>query len=497
MIILSGDDLNVNKLYRISVLKEKIEISESAKNNVLRSRKSLEKIISSGNEIYGVTTGFGSLLNRHVDEKLELQKNLIRSHSSGTGKYLKPEYVRAVMSVRLNSLLKGFSGVSIDLIDRLIFMLNNDIIPIVPEYGSVGASGDLAPLAHIGLAIMGEGPVLYKNDVRDSNEVFRIFNIEKYEFKEKEGVALINGTSMITGILGIELYRSMNLIKHALISSMMAFEALSGTDKAYREWAIASRPHNGQITIADNLRFILKDSEIVKNANKIKIQDAYTLRCIPQVYGAVLDAIKYSINVANTEMNSATDNPLVYNDDYISTGNFHGEPVALAADFSAIALTDLGNMIERRIARLVDTNLSGLPPFLVNNYGINSGYMIPQYTAAALCNMNKILSHPASADSIPTSANQEDHVSMGANSALKLIKIRENIESIIAIEYLIAAQALEFKKYNTSNFIDMVYKKIRSRIDQLENDRPPYIDIEKILEMMNNDLMEFINSIRI
>lgn len=489
MIYIDGNSLSIEDIIAVVDGGEKAEIADSALNQIRKSKKSLMKILESGKPVYGVNTGFGSLLNVNVEKHniVQLQINLIRSHSAGTGKPLDERTVKAIMLIRANTLAKGYSGVSEDLLHFILFMINENIIPVVPRYGSVGASGDLAPLAHIGLAIMGEGDVFYNGKRMNSGEVFKKLGKKPYSYAEKEGVALINGTSVICGILALEIKKSERLVSEALGSFSLAFEGLSGTDRAFTEWALASRPHEGQQIIGKSLRNLFKDSAIVENARKTKVQDAYSLRCTPQVYGAVLDTIEYVRKVLSTEINSATDNPLLLDNDYISTGNFHGEPVAMASDFLAIAMTDFGNMIERRLARLVDTNLSGLPPFLVDDYGLNSGYMIPQYTAAALCNVNKTLAHPNSADTIPTSANQEDHVSMGTNAALKLVDINRNVEAIIAIEYLLGAQSLEFRKLEPSKATMAIYNKIRTIVKPLDRDRPSTGDIDAICSMMETE----------
>lgn len=493
MISLDGNSLTIEDVFSISKENEKVKISEDARSRILESRKSLEKIISGKNVVYGVNTGFGSLLNVAVskDKIIELQKNLIRSHASGVGEPFSEEHVRAMMTVRANTLSKGFSAVRVELVEMITEFLNRQIHPVVPRYGSVGASGDLAPLAHIALAMMGEGEVIYKGKKRTSAELLAELGMKAYEFTEKEGVAFINGTSTITGILSLELKRSFDFLKNSVVSSAMSFEGLRGTIKAFEEWAIGTRPHRGQVMIAENLRKILGDSKIVERSSAEKVQDAYSLRCIPQVYGAVLDTLNYAKSVLTTELNSATDNPLINGDDYVSAGNFHGEPVALVSDFVAIALTDLGNMIERRIARMVDHDLSGLPPFLIEDPGYNSGYMIPQYTAAALCNRNKVLCYPSTADSIPTSANQEDHVSMGANSVIKLIEVVGNLRELISIEFLLASQSLEFSSEEPSSVIRRVYRTIREKVPALTQDRPPYKDIARISRMIDaNELLD-------
>ncbi len=486
MVVIDGNSMTVDDVYEIAVNGEKIELSSVAKKKVREERDRFEKLIDSDKTIYGVNTGFGSLLNVRIgrDMEKELQKNLIRSHSAGYGEFLDRTYVRAIMAVRANTLSKGYSAVTEDMLSMLMEMVNRDVIPAVPRFGSVGASGDLAPLAHIGLAMMGEGYAFYSGKKYPSSDALRLAGLKPYEFKEKEGVALINGTSMMAGILSILVKKSYDLIENAILSALLSFEGLNGTSKAFSSWIVESRPHHGQIYVAKKLMELTEGSDIVKKSNETKVQDAYTLRCIPQVYGAVIDTVNYVKNVVNVEINSATDNPLFNGEDVVSGGNFHGEPVALVSDFLAIALTDMGNMIERRIARLVDHNLSGLPPFLVENSGINSGYMIPQYTAAALCNRNKTLSYPSSADSIPTSANQEDHVSMGANSVIKLSEIVENLKGIISIEFLLGSQSLEFSSKKFSINTDRVYRKIREKVPPLTADRPSMDDISVIADMI-------------
>ncbi len=489
MITIDGSSLTVEEVFRVAEKREQVTIASEALRAVEKSHDDLMELASGGRKIYGVNTGFGSLLNVSVSEKdmKKLQSNLIRSHSAGFGDPMPETHVRAMMLVRANSLIKGFSGVRKELVVTLVRLINNGFYPYVPTFGSVGASGDLAPLAQLALAMMGEGEVLDEGGLRrPSSDFLEMIRVRPYHFQEKEGVAFINGTSTISGILAVELHRSYSVFRSALLSSAISFEALRGTSKAFTKWAIATRPHPGQQFVAEAMRNLIEGSMNVIKSDREKVQDPYTLRCIPQVYGAVLDTLNYVNEVLTREINSVTDNPLVYEEEYVSVGNFHGEPVAFAADFLAIAMTDLGNMIERRIARLTDTNLSGLPPFLVRNSGLNSGYMIPQYTAAALCNRNKTLANPSSADSIPTSANQEDHVSMGANGAIKVWEIVRNLEGIVAIEFLLGAQALEFVQERFSPKVEKAWKIIRSAVQPLMEDRPPYADIEKIIEIMRS-----------
>ncbi|MHB1470701.1 MAG: histidine ammonia-lyase [Thermoplasmataceae archaeon] len=488
MIFIDGNNLKIEDVYAVAVKNEKIGISDEVVKCVVKSQKKLKELVNKGGVIYGVNTGFGSLLNVRISQSdvLDLQKNLIRSHSSGTGHPLEREYVRAMMVVRLNSLCKGYSAVSPELIAHAMEFINRDITPFVPRYGSVGASGDLAPLAHVALTLMGEGEVFFNGKIMAASQALEETGLNPYSFLEKEGVAFINGTSTISGILAVNLHRSMDVLRNAILSAAISFEGLKGTRRAYTPWAVESRPHKGQIAIARNFLKLIDGSRIIEKSTKDKVQDPYSLRCIPQVYGAVLDTLKYAQSVLTTEINSATDNPLVGDDEVISVGNFHGEPVALVSDFVAIAMTDLGNMIERRLARITDENLSGLPPFLVENSGLNSGYMIPQYTAAALCNRNKTLCFPSSADSIPTSANQEDHVSMGTNAAIKLSEIVENVKQIVSVEFLLGSQSLEFASDEPSPVVRKLYTEIRKKVARLTADRPPYTDIQTLSRMIDD-----------
>lgn len=488
MITISGDSLSLEQVYDVAVKRDEVALSDEAVRKITISRNRLLDKLKEGKAIYGVNTGFGSLLNVSIPaEKIkQLQVNLIRSHSSGVGEPMPEEHVRAIMLIRANNLSKGFSGVRVELVRTILKMLNAGVHPVVPRYGSVGASGDLAPLAHIALTLTGEGEVFYKGRRRESKDVLKELSIESVEFVEKEGVAFINGTSAISGILAVELYRAFDVFRNSVLSASLSFEGLGGTDRALRDWVMNIRPHRGQKLVAESMRGLLEGSEIIRNSSQTKVQDAYSLRCIPQVHGAVFDTLQYALSVLTTEMNSATDNPLVGEDEIISAGNFHGEPVGLICDFLAIALTDLGNIAERRIARIVDSSLSGLPPFLVADSGYNSGYMIPQYTAAALCNRNKTLSMPSTADNIPTSANQEDHVSMGTNAAIKLSEIVSNLKRIVAIEYLLGAQSLEFADSLPSRSTAATHSMIRDSIPPLEQDRANSPDIEKIVEMMEH-----------
>lgn len=483
---IDGENLKLRDFYNVVFKGFRVSLSDKAKENIVKSRESLERLLNSGKKIYGVNTGFGSLLTTSVEPKdaVSLQLNLIRSHSAGSGEPLSLQHVLGILLVRANSLSRGYSGVSIDLINKILEFINRRVHIFIPRYGSVGASGDLAPLSHACLAIIGEGEIIDNGKRVKSSEWFKKNEMEQYKLKEKEAISFINGTSYITGVGMVELIRAKENLDLATSSALMSMDALSATKKAFTEWAVRSRKQEGQTKIASFLFDKLSTSKSTDEADRLKIQDAYSIRCTPQVYGAVLDTIQYVTQVLENEMNSTTDNPLIKDEEYVSCGNFHGEPVALVCDFLAIALTDLGNMIERRIARISDNNLSGLPPFLVNNSGINSGFMIAQYNVAALCNRNKMLSWPNSADSIPTCANQEDHVSMGANSAIKLEEINKNLKTIIATEFLMATQAIDLSGKGHSEETYRMHDIIRKYIPFLENDRPIYKDIEKMQNLM-------------
>ena len=497
IIEIDGFNLNLEKYQDIVLNKKRVGISDKARTNIQKSRVSLEKLIASGKNIYGVNTGFGSLLNRKIrpEEERQLQVNLIRSHSAGFGKPLSEEKVRGIMLVRANSLCRGQSGCTVELVQKIMDFLNSGICPYVPEFGSVGSSGDLAPLSHIMLAMMGEGEILDNGIRKNASTVLKEKHIKPYELREKEALAFNNGTAAITGIGMLELIRAKNNLALATGSAILSMEALGATRKAFTPWVLKARDQPGQAKIGNALYTRLGGSASIEEGDRSRIQDAYTIRCTPQVFGAVLDTINYVESVLVREMNSTTDNPLINDEEYISAGNFHGEPVALVCDFLAIALTDLGNMIERRIARITDENLSGLDAFLVRNSGLNSGFMIAQYTTAALCNRNKILVYPGSADTIPTCANQEDHVSMGANSANKLSEINDNLNRIISTEYVLAIQGMDLKNSKYSEFSERIRRETRKYISFLEQDRPIYRDMDRMQEVMNGFEMDIYRDI--
>ena len=489
MIILTGNDLTLDQVVQVSDRMEKVVISKGAVNRIKSSRERIDKLITAGKPIYGVTTGFGDLISERIDlDKInELQTNLIRSHSSGFGKPLDTRTVRAMMLVRANSLSKGYSGVRLELIQSLLDMLNSNVIPYIPEKGSVGSSGDLSPLAHLALALIGEGRFIEKGKIVEAEKVFSKVELKPISLEAKEGISLINGTSYMLANLSLGLYDSLNLFKHSIIAAGMSMHLLSATEKALDCGLFEARPFAEQGIVASALRSFVEGSERIRNGTESKVQDAYSLRCIPTVLGSVLQTMNYVKGIVDIELNSATDNPLVLKE--ITSGcNFHGEPLALAADYLSIALTELGNISERRVFRALDKSLSGLAPFLADRPGVESGLMIPQYVSAALCNENKVLAYPSSADNIPTSANQEDHNSMGGTSTRKMREIVNNVKGIIAIEMLTAYRGME--KYGVSGKnLNTAFSIMNDTIGEFKGDMETTTLIEKITTMMNSNKM--------
>ncbi len=491
MIKINGNSLTLEDVVKITRNHEKVKIDPNAIDKIKRSQKYVEKILNTNKVVYGINTGVGELANKLISQSeiSQMQKNIIRSHSAGVGEPFSEEIVRGIILLRANALAKGYSGVRLELIQLLLELLNNKIYPYIPSQGSVGASGDLAPLSHLALVLIGEGECIQNGERIDSKEILEKKNISHIELCPKEGLALINGTQIMSSIACKVIADSEMLIKNAQIASGMSLEALKGTAKAFDEKIHAVRPHKGQIRCAKNMREIIKDSEIIKShVNCEKVQDAYTLRCIPQVYGAILDTIEFTKNTINVEINSATDNPLIFSEEneVISGGNFHGEPIAFAMDFLGIALSEIANISERTIDRMVNPHVSGLPPFLTEKSGLNSGMMIAQYTAAALVSENKVLAHPASVDSIPTSAGQEDHVSMGPIAARHCSDILKNVQNVIAIEILCAAQGIDFQEFSPGIGVKLAHKFIRENIKHLDDDRILYKDIEILNKLVIN-----------
>ncbi|MEM3616634.1 MAG: histidine ammonia-lyase [Candidatus Bathyarchaeia archaeon] len=491
---INGETLTIEDVVKVAYNKARVVIPEKVKGRVKACREFLEKLLEKGEVIYGVNTGFGALsgakISRH--ELKQLQTNLIRSHAAGVGKPLSTEVVRATMLLRANTLAKGYSGIRLETLETLVEMLNRGVHPIIPEKGSVGASGDLAPLSHMVLVLMGEGEAEYKSEVMSGREAMEKAGIKPIQLEAKEGIALNNGTQLMTAIAAITVHRAENLIKTAEVAAALTMEALLGVSDTLDEKIHQARPHAGQGVTAKNMRWLISGSKLIQTGKEAmakigRLHDPYSLRCTPQVLGAVRDAIAYARKVVEIELNSATDNPLVFPEtgECLSGGNFHGQPIALAMDTLGTALTIVGNISERRIFRLLDEKLNnGLPPFLTPpqaKRGLNSGLMTAQYTAAALASENKVLAHPACADSIPTSANFEDLVSMGTTAAQKAMQILENTEYIIAIELICAAQAIEYRgPEKLGKGTKKAYMKIRETVPPLKEDRPLNPDIEKL-----------------
>lgn len=458
---------------------EAVSLSADAITRIEKSRRFVEQIIANGEVVYGINTGFGALSEMTIpnDELRELQINLVRSHACGVGDPLPERTVRAMMLHRANVLAKGYSGCRPLIVETLVAMLNNGVHPVIPSKGSVGASGDLAPLAHLALVAIGEGEAIYRGERMAGGDAMQQAGIEALQLEAKEGLALLNGTQAMTAVGGLALIDAIRLTEAADVIGAMTLEALRGTPAAFDEKIHAVRPHTGQRESARRLRELIAHSEIREShrdkAADPRVQDAYAIRCMPQVHGAVRDALAHARRIVEIEINSATDNPLVFADqqEVISGGNFHGEPVSLAFDYAAVAIADLATISERRVERLVNPQLSGLPAFLSPHPGTNSGLMIAQVTAAALIAENNVLAHPASVFTLPTSANKEDHVSMGMTAALKLAQIVKNVETVLAIELLCAAQGLEFlKPLKPGPKLNEVYLRVRERVPALERD---------------------------
>jgi histidine ammonia-lyase len=462
------------------------------------SRAVVEQLVAEGRTVYGVTTGFGDLSTVRIEpeQTAELQRNLVRSHAAGVGEPLPVEVVRAMLLLRANALAIGLSGVRPQVVELLIGMLNGEVHPVVPSRGSVGASGDLAPLAHLALAVIGEGEArLDDAGPGPSAQALERARLEPLQLEAKEGLALLNGTQLMAALAALALHDARQLAVSADAIGAMSVEAMEGTAAAFAEELVAARPHPGQVAVAAHLRELLAGSQIGAShaSSGHKVQDAYSLRCMPQVHGAVRDALDQLERVLAVEMNAATDNPLVFpSGEVISGGNFHGEPLALAIDYAKAAITELASISERRTARLVDAHLSGLPAFLSDAPGLRSGLMIAQYTAAALVNELQTLAHPASVDTIPTSANQEDHVSMGATGALHLREVVDRAEAVLAIEALCAAQGLDFREpMRPGDGVARAHAAIREVVPHLAEDRPPAPDIAAARELLQAGRLAF------
>ena len=495
MLELNGQRLNLQQVADVANGRERVTLSPMARTRVEESRRVVEQIVAEGRTVYGVNTGFGRLSDVSIEpsQLRELQLNLVRSHSCGLGAPLSEPEARAMLLMRANVLATGYSGARSSLIDTLIAMLDEGVVPVIPEKGSVGASGDLAPLSHLALALIGEGEAFYKGERLSGAEALRRAQIEPLCLEVKEGLALLNGTQAMAAVGSLALQRAETIVRVADVAGAMTLEALRGTPVAFDERIHRARPHPGQIEVAGHLRELLHDSEIRSShlENDPRVQDAYSLRCMPQVHGAVRGALRHAREIVETETGSATDNPLVFTEtgEVLSGGNFHGAPLALAFDYAALAMTDLISISERRVDRLVNPDLNDdLPPFLTATPGTSSGFMMLQVAAVALLNEAKVLAHPASIDNVPTDGNKEDHVSMGMTAATKLRSIVDNAEMVTAIELISSAEALEYRKPLTpGRGVKRAYEIVRSLVAPLTADRSMSADIEKVAAAIRAD----------
>jgi len=490
MLELSGQRLSLEQIADVARGKEHVALSPEARARSLESRRVVEQITDSGRVVYGVNTGFGKLADIKIEPQQlrELQLNLVRSHACGVGPALSEAETRAMLLLRANVLALGYSGARPLIIETLLAMLERGVHPLIPEKGSVGASGDLAPLAHLALTVIGEGEAFYQGERMASIEALRHAGIEPVSLEAKEGLALLNGTQAMAAVGGLALHRAETVARVADVAGAMTLEALRGTPVAFDERIHAARPHPGQMEVAAHLRELLRESEIRVShlENDPRVQDAYSLRCMPQVHGAVRGALTHARETVEIETGSATDNPLVFasENEVLSGGNFHGAPLALVFDYAAIALTDLMSITERRIDRLVNPDFNeGLPPFLTAQPGLSSGFMMTQVTAAALLCEARVLAHPASIDNVPTDGGKEDHVSMGMTAATKLRAIVGNAEHTLAIELLAAAEGLEYRQPLQPGLgVRRAYEIVRRSVPRLTQDRALSQDIQKIAE---------------
>lgn len=469
---------------------EQVQLSQEAKARIERARGVIERIVDGDQPVYGVNTGFGKFANVQVprDGLEQLQLNLILSHAIGVGDPLPAEVVRGMLLLRAQSLSFGHSGVRVEVVELLLALLNAGAHPVIPAQGSVGASGDLAPLAHLALALIGLGDMEYQGRVRPSAEVLAELKLSPVALQAKEGLALINGTQLMGSLLALALHDARTLLGTANLAAAMTVEAMYGSHRPFAEDVMRLRPHPGAVQVAAELRAFLRESEIAPShaVGDGKVQDAYSLRAAPQVHGASLDVLNHAGRVLDVEFASVTDNPLIFPDsgDVVSGGNFHGQPLAVTIDALKVAVAELGSISERRCEQLLNPALSGLPGFLTPQGGLNSGFMIAQYTAAALVSENKVLAHPASVDSIPTSANQEDHVSMGAHGARQLRQILENVQNVIAIELMCGAQALDFQELKAGRGVQATWEHIRHHIPNMSQDRYYRPDLLRLRQMV-------------
>ncbi len=500
-VLLTGQTLTLEELAAVCRENVPVTLSEEAKQKILASRQVVDQLVDEGAVVYGITTGFGKFSDVTItpDECKLLQRNLIITHAVGAGAPFPRDVSRGIMLLRVNNLAKGFSGTRLCVVETLVAMLNRGVTPIIPEKGSLGASGDLAPLAHMVLPMLGLGQAEYQGEVLPGAEAMARAGIPTIELVAKEGLALINGTQAMTSVGSLAVYDAISLLKAADIAAALSFEANRGVLDALDPRVHEVRPHDGQGKTAAILRNLLEGSGNVTRQGQVRVQDGYSLRCVPQVHGASKDAIAYVKSKVEIEMNAVTDNPIIFKEtkEGISGGNFHGQPMALAFDFLGIALSELANISERRLERLVNPSIGGFPAFLVKKGGLNSGFMIVQYSAAALVSENKVLAHPASVDSIPSSANQEDHVSMGTIAARKAAEILGNVRRVLAMELMCACQAIDLLpgQDKLGKGTAAAYGVIRQVCEKLEDDRPLYEDINRCESvLLDRSLVEAVES---
>ena len=494
-LILNGQNLTTDQVYLVANAKKgalKLSIDPSAMTKMKASRAFVFDVVKKGKPVYGINTGFGALSSKHIEEKdlAQLQVNLIRSHCTGVGAPFSKEITRAIMLLRANCLISGFSGVEPSTVELLLEFLNHHITPVVPEKGSVGASGDLAPLSHIALALIGEGEV--EVDGKIINSKFAINEIKKSPavLGPKDGLALINGTACMAALGALAISEVEQIMKLADICATLTMDSVKGTDKAYNPKITQLKPHKGQIAVVENLNKLIKGSVLIQSHPDChKVQDPYSLRCVPQVHGACRQTLHHAKEVIDVELNSVTDNPLIFveSGEVVSGGNFHGEALALVMDYLAMGVAEICNISERRIEKMMNPTFSELPAFLTKNSGLNSGLMIAHVTAAALVSENKYLCHPASVDSVPTSTDKEDHVSMGVTAGRKLHEVIANAKSVLAIELLCNTQALDLQRpLKSSPALESVYTAIRKHVETIDEDRIFYKDINNIIKLINS-----------
>ena len=494
---IDGHHLDLEQFIDVARFGAQIRIADRAIERMARSRKAVEDIVESGRPAYGINTGFGDFSRVSIsrDDANTLQNNLILSHCTGMGEAYPAETVRGMLLMRANALCGGYSGIRPEIVLTMADMLNLNVHPVVPQKGSLGASGDLAPLSHLALVLLGLGEAEYQGECLPGAEAMKRAKLPTYSLRAKEGLALINGTQAMCSAGALALYDGLQAAKLADIIASMSLEALRGLTNAFEDRVQTVRPQKGQTLVARNLRLLCEGSEILEGSKNLRVQDAYTLRCIPQVHGAIRVALAHVLDIVTDELNAVTDNPLIFSDDsaVISGGNFHGEPLALAFDYLGIAAAELANISERRLERMVNPQLSGLPAFLVRQGGLNSGMMIVQYSAASMVSENKVYAHPASVDSIPSSANQEDHVSMGATAARKARLIVENTLSVLAMELMCASQGIDLVGRKPSPVHAAIQAYVRRYVPYYDRDREIRLDINAMNSIIRSgDLLRMI-----